>query len=373
MNRQGRLPFLDAIRGIAALSVFLFHAIAVSFRFSQLPWDGLLPDLNVPKSFLALYPLTYGWAGVPVFFVVSGFCIHLSYSNSREQGWQNFFKRRFFRIYPPYAAAIFIFFFLWPWGNSQLVQLITHALAVHNLDARTYFEINTSFWSIAVELQLYAIFPILIWLTRRYGWSRSIVVVGAIELTIRLASSIGTTFFHTELSPAIAASPFGFWLSWSIGAYIAQCFIDGKSSRIASMKFDLVAVIAFALPLFRPAGPFAFLAFSLLTGIAIERFLSGRWKIPEKGIFAKFWAHLSLIGILSYSFYLLHQPLLGLTRKLGSFSPLTNFVVCCVCYAPILAVSWCFYRFVEKPSIPLWKVNWIKTRKSADVIKAIAE
>lgn len=81
------VPALDAIRGVAILGVFLFHALGMAFGFDQLPWKGFYRDFDTWRTFLPLYPLTYGSAGVSVFFVVSGFCIHLSFATSSNQGW----------------------------------------------------------------------------------------------------------------------------------------------------------------------------------------------------------------------------------------------------------------------------------------------
>ncbi len=124
MNRANEhLPFLDGIRGIAILAVYLYHSLGTSFGFDQLPWVGMFRDFETSRSFLLLYPVTYGFAGVAVFFEVSGFCIHLSHQRSRDKGWGCFFSRRFFRIFPPYLLAVCLFFFIWPWGSLSIDSL----------------------------------------------------------------------------------------------------------------------------------------------------------------------------------------------------------------------------------------------------------
>jgi peptidoglycan/LPS O-acetylase OafA/YrhL len=252
--------------------------------------------------------------GVPIFFVVSGFCIHLSHQSSRETGWLGFINRRFFRIYPAYLLAVCVFFFMWPATQSVHSaaghrQLAFHLLAVHNLGDDTYFGINGSFWSIAVEIQLYAIYPILLLVTRKFGWGKALLFVGIIEMTIHTVQEISLNCFDHSLRRHIIGSPFAFWFSWAIGAYVAQSFLDGKVNSLLRFRFDLMIVIAFAMPLFKSTDEFAFPAFSFAAAIAIDRLISKQWKLPDNRIFSIAWRHLGLLGMISYSFYLFHQPI----------------------------------------------------------------
>ena len=107
---EAHIAFLDHIRGFAILSVFVYHCFGAAFHFSKLNWNGWFPDFHTRGSFLAL-PFTFGWAGVPIFFVVSGFCIHLSHRRSSRKDMATFFTRRFFRIYLPYLVALLIFIY----------------------------------------------------------------------------------------------------------------------------------------------------------------------------------------------------------------------------------------------------------------------
>ena len=377
-NSKIHLPFLDGIRGIAILAVFLYHCIGASIGYSNthLPWNGLFRSFEVSSTRLVLFPFSYGFAGVAVFFVVSGFCIHLSHQRSKERSWLSFANKRFFRIYPPYLLAICFFSFVWPWGSiatvgvRQAAQLLTHLLAIHNLDERTFFGINGSFWSIAVELQLYVIYPLLLLFQRQFGWTRTLIVVGLMEFIIRLVGSLGGFVSEYRLPYSIVFSPFAFWFSWSIGAYLCECFINCKSSRLFKVRCDLVAIVAFSLPLFRPTEPFTFLAFALLTAVVIERLITEKWKLPVSSLFRLLWSHLSFLGVVSYSFYLFHQPIIGLTERAlnkllpeTSVHPLFKYVVCLSWYPSILLFSYLLYRSIEKPSILFGNFVWRKVKE----------
>jgi peptidoglycan/LPS O-acetylase OafA/YrhL len=78
-NSKKYFDFLDQIRGFAIVSVVFYHILGTVCSRSQFPWGtSWLRDFSVPKSFLLLSPLSFGHIGVAIFFVVSGFCIHLS-------------------------------------------------------------------------------------------------------------------------------------------------------------------------------------------------------------------------------------------------------------------------------------------------------
>jgi peptidoglycan/LPS O-acetylase OafA/YrhL len=102
---------------------------------------------------------------VPLFFVISGFCIHYSFLRSGEFNGRQFFWRRFWRIYPAYIVAVLIFSITKPaaiWPPMSSLQVVSHVLFFHNVTFETFFGINSSFWSIAVEVQLYLLFPVLL-------------------------------------------------------------------------------------------------------------------------------------------------------------------------------------------------------------------
>ena len=172
-NAKSETEFLYHVRGIAILAVFLVHALGFACGRDELPWGPWFREISVSKSFLLLLPFSFGWSGVAIFFVVSGFCIHLSFK--RKPDWSVFFVRRFFRIYPPYVLAVILFALVVPWTRigfsfSGAVQFLSHLALIHNSDNSTFFGLSPAFWSIAV--QLYLLYPILVALVSRLGWNR---------------------------------------------------------------------------------------------------------------------------------------------------------------------------------------------------------
>jgi peptidoglycan/LPS O-acetylase OafA/YrhL len=165
------LPFLDGIRGIAAIYVFLHHAVAISISFD--PLRG--------TKHLLLQWTQYGQIAVAIFIVLSGFCLMLPVADLQSNfrgGLPRFFYRRARRILPPYYAAMALSLFLiWMCGplepsRQQLshTTLIAHLLLLHNVNADWNHAINGPMWSVATEWQIYFVFAlVLLPIQRKFG------------------------------------------------------------------------------------------------------------------------------------------------------------------------------------------------------------
>ncbi len=362
-SAKKHIDFLDQIRGIAIVAVFLFHSLGTAFSHDQLPWGSWLRDFNVSSSFLCLLPLSLGWAGVSVFFVVSGFCIHLSFS--RNPSWRNFGIRRFFRIYPPYFFAVLLFALVLPWsrvdnGLSGAAQIGSHLALLHNFDSRLYFGISPAFWSIAIEAQLYVLYPVLLALVARLGWRRSLGYIAVLELGLRLVLAITLVIKGRMVSPPLGGLPLLYWYSWSIGVAVAEAYLLGRPIPFSNHSVLLWSVIAIGSNFVKPFASFSFLFFALLTATVIAKLLrypQAPFRLP---VFLS--RSFSIIGVWSYSIYLLHQPLLGLAPQVVSqfslpdyLQELVTFAVCLGFWFPIVGLSALWYRVIELPSIALSK------------------
>ena len=104
----GRLASIDALRGIAALGVVLYHA--VSQTASSVPNNLFQYPVRLIQFVSSL-----GYIGVFLFFVISGFCIHLQWAKARAAGqpqqikFVEFWRRRLRRLYPPYLITLALF------------------------------------------------------------------------------------------------------------------------------------------------------------------------------------------------------------------------------------------------------------------------
>lgn len=372
------VTFLDHFRGLAILLVFSFHSLCAGFGACTLPWDGWFRDFDVSRSWLLLFPLTYGWIGVAIFFVISGFCIHLSYSRSTPLSFQTFFIRRFFRIYPPYLVALILFSTLIRPSNPPIesANWLSHALLLHNLNSEFYYAINASFWSIAIEAQLYLIYPLLVLMAKRWGWNTALIVTGLIEGMIR---GYGTYLGYFANAPAgqehltplwLYQGPFNYWFSWSVGAWIAQRYLEGTPPTWSPRRLAIWLGLFLVGGIFKPLLTFSWVGAALATLEGIAYFLSHP---PSSQLLAHPLVRwLGKIGVISYSLYLLHQPLFGLlyrtfvsTGILDQPHPLLFFALCLAAGVPIAGLAYGLYRLVELPWIARGKqlaTAWLKRR-----------
>jgi peptidoglycan/LPS O-acetylase OafA/YrhL len=243
-----RLITVDALRGIAALSITISHAAG------NLPYT--LETLQNAWLSIFFYPFSANIGRVYLFFLISGFSIHLSWcKNKIKHGTDKniefipFWKKRLIRLYPTYLIALSIYiiaelalgkttfnqFFIW--------DFVLHLLMMHNIDAQTVYSINGSFWTLAVEEQLYLAYFLFIWLRVKFGWKVVIPLALLIRLIWFVAAPILSGWVGWKI-PAVESS-FGTWCLWILGALsIEYAFGVTKLPKIfSSFKVGLILVL----------------------------------------------------------------------------------------------------------------------------------
>jgi len=383
------VELLDHLRGVAILAVLIFHTLGMAFGYDALPWKGWGRDFSGQATFLCFLPLGMcAQAGVAIFFVVSGFCIHLSFQQ-QGQRWGGFFLRRFFRIYPAYLLAL-AFSLLILATNPGLdffsrefwTQLLSHGFLVHNYDPATIYGANAALWSLAVEAQLYLLYPVLVVLAGRIGWLRVMGVLAGGEFLIRgldgwtqTVDASNTVAGH--VSWLLANSPLGYWFSWALGAFIADAWL--KQQTLPCRKISPLWWLGLALGSYfaKPLCGLQFPLFALATAAILARGLRGifhaenetasKRRVPSRGgwpagISAFSLGLLQHIGWWSYSLYLLHQPLLHVYSHLIVWAvpaenrpPPVAYLLLMITWLAIIPFSFLWYKIIEVPGIALGK------------------
>ena len=183
---QGRqyVASLTGLRGIAALFVFVFH-----YGYFN---PGIRLDLSVPVIGKALqFPLGFGFAGVDLFFVLSGFLLALpfaraSLTRSEQQPLAQYYKRRLLRVFPAYYAQLTIILIIgaWfiTWQPLSGVSLLAHLFMFFNIGWEPVRPMVGIWWTLPVELSFYLLLPFIASFMRPARWL--VFLLGGILLSI---------------------------------------------------------------------------------------------------------------------------------------------------------------------------------------------
>lgn len=145
--KRHRLTEIDGLRGIAAIVVMLFHYFFIQF-----------PSFELGK------PFHYGYMGVSLFFIISGYVIFMSIQGSMSV--VDFIQRRMIRLYPTYWACLLLtILVMMGVGTHQEILSIDNILL--NLTMFQRFiggqDIDGAYWTLAVEWMFYLTVALLIY------------------------------------------------------------------------------------------------------------------------------------------------------------------------------------------------------------------
>jgi peptidoglycan/LPS O-acetylase OafA/YrhL len=224
--------------------------------------------------------------------------------------------------------------------------------------------INASFWSLAIEIQLYLLYPVLLVLVAKLGWRRTMIILAGCELLIRGMDGIIKTAGAADtvgghISFLFAISPLGYWFSWTLGAFIADAFLKNQPLPFVKTSPFLWLALAIISYFVKPLNSFLFLLFAVTTAVVASKLLSGACiiRVPAflLGILRK-------VGLWSYSIYLLHQPLIGFFFFViivilpgEHYSHPIRLLLVGVTWLAVIPFGILWYELFERPSIALGK------------------
>lgn len=332
--KKGYRIELDGLRAIAVIAVIIYHA--------ELSWRGmtLLPG---------------GFLGVDIFFVLSGFLI-TGILIERSPSLYSFYKGRLDRIYP--ALLLMLFFtciaaykFLQPSDLLVFVESLKGALGFYSnyvfmyedsyaSDASKYKALLHT-WSLGIEWQYYIAFPFVIYAIKKYLPKHT-------EQTIIILFS--ASFFYCLYLMQVDSSH-AFYSTFS---RVWQLFAGGLvfliSRDLKDQKYDSylsalsIVIITYSLLFFKDTDNHpGFISFSAVIGSALFILFTKpgtvvyqllTWRVPV------------FLGVISYSLYLYHQPILVFYR-LGYAEVSNNAFL--LLFLLMLVMAYCSYRFFENP------------------------
>jgi peptidoglycan/LPS O-acetylase OafA/YrhL len=163
--------------------------------------------------------------------------------------------------------------------------------------------------------------------------------------------------------------PLIYWFSWSMGAMIADSYLKGEPLPFRRFSPWLFFMLFIGSYFYKPIQPFGFMFGALMTAALIVRLLNRPATVfPSQGWLGAICNHLRWTGLVSYSLYLIHQPLVTrVPRWAASLSHnqhlphLLVYGLCLLSWPFIFGIAYLFYRYVELPSIA-WGKRIIKER-----------
>jgi peptidoglycan/LPS O-acetylase OafA/YrhL len=359
---SGRLGYVDGLRALAALYVVAYH---MGLEF----WPDYIP--SGPMRGLG-NALNNGHEAVSVFIVLSGFSLMLPVARNANRlpgGALVFYKRRARRILPPYyLALLFSLLLIWlfvgqktgtHWDVSVPVTwqgVVAHLLLIQDFSATADPQINHALWSVALECQIYLLFPVLLLLWRRYH------PLFATFLTVFLSLALWPTLDATWLgydpgfgvsavdpqylglfglgmlaatlvdAPPRYAQAFARWRGWEVTFVAGLAFLPWALAFVSIIPGDLdVGLTTMA---------------ALLAASRLDRYN------PLRAVLE--WRPLVWIGGFSYSLYLIHAPLIQLiwqyaVRPLGLSVSGAYWALLLGGLPLIVMTAWGFWYVCERP------------------------
>jgi peptidoglycan/LPS O-acetylase OafA/YrhL len=321
--RGDRYRTLDAWRALAALAVVVFHCTNAVVTADMGWWARALLS---------------GWAGVFVFFPISGYCILAAVWRAENASLGSFLARRWRRIAPPYWASIALTLAVAvaaaPFNRGSLTdyRLTTttwlSVLTLTQVWLRAGSVVNPVYWSLCYEEQFYLVMGLTLLAPGRY------------RLHALMGVTILSGLYHFAQWPAglrVEGLFLAYWLEFACGL-AAFVWIRRPAHRAWAVAVFAIVAIAIAVSgslglMISAAAAVAFIALSKYDDLIAS---------TNAG------AALMGVGAFSYSLYLVHVPIGGRIVNGLHRLPLPLLVPTLVAIPGSLLAGWCFYSAVER-------------------------
>jgi peptidoglycan/LPS O-acetylase OafA/YrhL len=343
--RNGRIRDLDALRGLAALAVVLFH---FTTRYQAVYGHRTDPWLSVP----------WGHYGVQLFFGISGFVIFMTLDRTRCLA--DFAVSRASRLFPAYWTAILLTTLVVTLAGMTEFARTPLEIALNTTMVQTFINVRPVdgvYWTLSVELAFYCIMAGL-WKLR----------------LLRRVEPVLLAWMGLKWVWAFSPRVIGIEPSWLLGSLLIQDFIPFFAIGIAAYRMKCEprsrgwawAVVAAALLTIGTCDGLAHLAVALISTAALTAIaLKG---VPLLGARPLVW-----LGAVSYSLYLLHELIgFALIRWLESAGMPATFAVT-LATAAMLVLAAAVTFLVERPALRAIRGAYRARQERASVrVQAVA-
>jgi len=352
-----RIPELDGLRGIAILLVLSFHYLNNQLVHATGKFGKLIGQVT-----------SFGWVGVDLFFVLSGFLIGSNLIRNRNSAnyFPTFYMRRVVRIIPNYYLLLVIFllitaipyfqssYFL---TGSNVVPWKSYFLMVHNIDmAHMHSFGNSSLsvtWSIGIEEQFYIIFPFIVYFLKEQWLPLTLILAIIIAPIIRMQYDHWVPQY-VLLPCRMDAIAFGALIACYDQKFSIQSIVRKRIKWFAAILIADVALCAFLFVRYNDLGPIKNTLFALIFSGGVVLALTYKNSFYGNVLRNKV---LMWVGTISYSLYLFHYLILGMFQfvfakndglALDTFKDITVSIAALIFS---LFFSWFIYKKLETPFV----------------------
>lgn len=338
------VPELEGLRGLLALWVFIYHALAISGAWSRIP----------PKAAEVLN----GNQAVCVFIILSGFVITVLLATTRDD-YPTYIARRFVRLWPTLMACLMgalvaqSLGMMPSRGEPTWLHLALHAVMLHGLPPTWLLPaapgaILNPAWSISLEWQFYLLAPLAL-MGKRSVYTRFVLSAVTAVFLYRVAGPL----LGKLIDGAVVLPDFAHLFAVGIASGLVFLHFQsaGDEERTQITRLTAAAGLAFALFL-----PFVVNVPTLSWAVVFFLVLLSRCRHRlDPGSRLLLLPAVQLLGAVSYPFYLCHEIWIWVTQSAlagQARSDLAIFAAHMIVALPVSLISaWLLHRYVEVPTI----------------------
>lgn len=347
---------LDGLRGISALYVLIHHArLLLTQSYNQ--GLNLYPEKYEWLDKLMVYffgLFKFGHEAVIVFFVLSGFLIHLRQASPtfdfRKFKILSYLEKRVLRIYPTLLTSfllclgcdyiIYVFTdnsFISVFSKYNLYSFISNIFLIPN---DSVWGVNFPMWSLKHEWFFYMLYPLLLWLAQKHIYYSLFVVFG-----------LFISYIFGFQIPLVGSAAYTLMV-WSLGCFLAEIYQRKKLTLLKVLPYFMLLII-FYFFLYQKTSyyPLLDVTFGFVVMGVLAYFITNK-----KNIVSWILTKMEWLGKFSFSLYLLHWPIFHLYRTILLFYQKTDqlpyhlwHVVLSICIS--IPIIYLIYYYTERIAI----------------------